>query len=54
MLALATEGRAGGYRGSMLWDLKQQPGLVARADARAREWLRLRPASRSPNPPAAA
>ena len=40
LLSLATQGRAGGYRGSVLWDLQQRPGLVARAEANSREWLR--------------
>lgn len=41
LLALATGGRFGPYSGSALWELQQQPGLLARADAAASEWLAL-------------
>lgn len=48
LLALATEGRVGGFSGSTLWSLRREPGLVERADRQAREWLALRGDQRTP------
>ncbi len=55
LLSLATEGRFGGFAGSALWTIQQQPSLVDRAEMLANEWRALRPrASRSDGPPEAA
>lgn len=48
LLALATDGRAGGFNGSALWALRQEPSLVERAEAMANEWRALRPEPATP------
>ncbi|GGA69097.1 hypothetical protein GCM10011521_04140 [Arenimonas soli] len=52
LLALATDGRVGGFVGSMLWTLRREVGLVERADQQAKDWLALR--GEPPTPPEAA
>lgn len=55
LLALATDGHYGGFVGSRLWELRQMPSLVERAEASARERLAMRPnPPTAPEPPAAA
>lgn len=55
LLALATDGRHGGFVGSLLWELRQMPSLVERAEVSARERLAMRPnPPTAPEPPAAA
>lgn len=44
LMSLATDGKAGGFVGSVLWDLRKQPGLLARVDADAAMRLSRRPA----------
>jgi hypothetical protein len=53
-IALATEGKRGGYVGSFLHDLKGQPPLIQRAEAVAAQWLSRRPPASDENPPEAA
>lgn len=48
LLALATDGRAGGISGSALWALRQEPSLVERAEAMANQWRALRPGTATP------
>lgn len=44
LLSLSTDGRLGGHVGSALWALRQEPGLVERAERLADEWRAMRPA----------
>lgn len=43
LMSLATDGKVGSLSGSMLWEQRQKPGLIQRADENAAEWLALRP-----------
>lgn len=53
-LALATEGKHGGFVRSSLPELQAHPPLIARAEAHAAEWLSKRPPQDQATPPEAA
>lgn len=48
LMSMATDGRAGPFYGSRLWDIRQRPSLLARAAADEAKWLALRPSRDEP------